>query len=111
MVVKNNREELYRQIELMPIHQSLMKLWKKNKEEDPIWKAIRFLFISNFTYLSKGYNIKFTSDNSKDILLSRIEPTFEYMKDARFMNVDFRKVIKMISFGGTGCNRSFRYAL
>ncbi len=98
MVVKNNREDLYRQIELMPIHQSLMKLWKKNKEEDPIWKAIRFLFISNFTYLSKGYNIKFTADNSKDILLSRIEPTFEYMKDARFMNVDFRKVIKMISF-------------
>src|SRR5690606_9049135 len=99
MVVKNNREELYRQIELMPVHQSLMKLWKKNKEEDPIWKAIRFLFISNFTYLSKGYNIKFTADNSKDILLRRIEPTFEYMKDARFMNVDFRKVIKMISFG------------
>lgn len=107
-VVKNNREELYRRIELMPIHQSLMKFWKKKKEEDPIWKAVRFLFISNFTYLSKGYNIKFTADNSKDILLSRIDPTFEYMKNARFMNVDFRKVLSMINFGDESalCKRS-----
>lgn len=99
MVIKNNRTELYRAVELMPVHQSLMKYYKKNKETDPIERALRFLFISNFTYLSKGYNVKFTADNSKDVLLSRIEPTFEYMKDARFMNVDFRKVIKMISFG------------
>ncbi|MEJ2905051.1 DNA adenine methylase [Pedobacter panaciterrae] len=108
MVIKNRREELYRSIELMPIHQTLMKLWKKNKEDDDLWRAVRFLFISNFTYLSKGYNIKFTADNSKDILLSRIEPTFEYMKDARFMNVDFRKVLKMISFGDESalCKRS-----
>src|SRR5690606_14049318 len=42
---------------------------------------------------------KFTADNSKSVLLNRIEPTFEYIKDARFMNVDFRKVINMISFG------------
>lgn len=108
MVIKNRREELYREIELMPIHQSLMKFWKKNKEDDNLWKAVRFLFISNFTYLSKGYNVKFTADNSKDILLSRIEPTFQFMKDARFMNVDFRKVLSMISFGDESalCKRS-----
>lgn len=113
-VVKNNRQDLYDYVEKMPIHQSLMKFWKKNKEEDPIWKAVRFLFISNFTYLSKGYNVKFTADNSKELLLSRIEPTFEYIKDARFMNVDFRKVLPMISFGDESalCKRadSFIYA-
>lgn len=98
MVVKNHKEELYRQIDQMPIHQSLMKYWKKQQETDPIWKAVRFLFISNFTYLSKGYNIKFTADNSKQILLDRIEPTFKYMSDAKFMCVDFREVIKNISF-------------
>jgi len=63
MVVKNNRQQLYEEIENMPIHQSLMKHWKKNQETEPTWKAIRFLFISNFTYLSKGYNIKFTAEN------------------------------------------------
>ena len=108
MVVKNNREELYKRVEQMPIDQNLMRFWKKNQEEDPIWKAVRFLFISNFTYLSKGYNVKFTADNSKEILLSRIEPTFLYMKDARFMNCDFRKVLSNISFGDESalCKRS-----
>lgn len=65
MVVKENRQELYKRIEQMPIDQNLMRYWKKNQEEDPIWKAVRFLFLSNFTYLSKGYNVKFTADNSK----------------------------------------------
>lgn len=98
MVVKNNRVELHERIDQMPIHASLMKYWKKQQETDPIWKAVRFLFISNFTYLSKGYNIKFTADNSKQILLDRIEPTFKYMSDAKFMCVDFREVLKQISF-------------
>lgn len=108
MVVKNKRQELYDRVEKMPVHQDLMKHWKKNQEEDDVWKAVRFLFLSNFTYLSKGYNVKFTSDNSKEILLSRIEPTFLYLKEARFMNVDFRKVISMISFGDESalCKRS-----
>lgn len=98
MVVKNHKDELYHRIDQMPIHASLMKYWKKQQEIDPIWKAVRFLFISNFTYLSKGYNIKFTADNSKQILLDRIEPTFKYMADAKFMCVDFRQVLKQISF-------------
>lgn len=97
-VVKNNRKELYDMIESMPIHQSLMKFWKKNREEDPIWQAVRFLFISNFTYLAKGYNLKFTADNTKSLILSRIEPTFKFMSDAKFMCVDFRDVLKQISF-------------
>lgn len=98
MVIKNDRQLLYDTLHNMPIHQSLMRYWKKQQEEDPIWKAVRLLFISNFTYLSKGYNIKFTADNSKQILLDRIEPTFQYMKEAKFMCVDFRDVLKNISF-------------
>ena len=99
MIVKERREELYKAVEMMPLHHSLMKHWKKNKEEDPIMKAARFLFISNFTYLSKGYNLKFTSENSKRILLESIEPTFKKLgTDTRFMCVDFEKVLSMISF-------------
>lgn len=108
MVVKEQKESLYKAVEELPIHQSLMRHWKKTQEEDPIWKAVRFLFISNFTYLSKGYNLKFTADNTKELLLSRIEPTFLYLKDARLMNCDFRKVLKNISFqdGSDLCKKS-----
>lgn len=99
MIVKNRKEELYKAIETLPIHQDLMRYWKKNKEVDELYRAVRFLFISNFTYLSKGYNLKFTADNSKQIILDRLDFTFDYLKEARFMNVDFRKVLSQISFG------------
>lgn len=108
MIVKNRRHELYKVIEEMPVHQSLMRFWKKNQEEDPLWKAVRFLFISNFTYLSKGYNLKFTADNTKDILLKKIEPTFLLLADTKMMCEDFRKVLKNISFQDKAglCRRS-----
>lgn len=98
MVVKNQRDELYAEIQRMPIHQSLMKHWQHNKETSDLWRAIRFLFLSNFSYMSKGNMLRFTADNSREILLSRIEPTFHYMKEATFMNVDFRDVLPKISF-------------
>ena len=70
--------------------------------------------MSNFTYLSKGYNLKFTADNAKKILLSRIEATFEYIKYAKIMCVDFREVLNQISFQDDSnlCKRSdtFIYA-
>lgn len=108
MVVKNDRENLHKAIFNLPIHQDLMKYWKKNNEDDNIWRAVRFLFISNFTYLSKGYNLKFSADNTREVLLSRIEPTFEMLRDAKLMNVDFRKVLKTISFADESglCKRS-----
>ena len=42
-VVINQKDELERMLEIMPIHSDLMKYWNKNNETDPIKKAIRFL--------------------------------------------------------------------
>lgn len=98
MVIKENRKELYRAVELLPIDQNIMKHWKHTHEKDVIYKAVRFLFLSNFTYLSKGYNLKFTADNTKKILLSRIDKTFEYLGDSKIMCVDFRDMLSLISF-------------
>lgn len=98
MVMLKDKERLYREIELMPIDECLMKYWKKNEETDPVMKAVRFLLISNFSYLGKGYNIRFGLDNAKKKLLSNIEPTFEYLQHAKIMCSDFRKVIPKISF-------------
>ncbi len=48
-VVMNQKEELEKAFYLMPIHSDLLKYWKDNKETEPIKKAIRFLFLSNFS--------------------------------------------------------------
>lgn len=98
LVLLERKDELYRQIELMPVSTGLVKHWKKNRESDPLKKAIRFLLLSNFTYLGKGDTLRLGLDNTKEKLLEKVEPTFEQLKNAKITNYDFRKVIGKISF-------------
>ena len=44
-VVRENKELLVDTLIKTPIHQTLFKDWYKNKEQDPIWKAVRFLVL------------------------------------------------------------------
>ncbi len=98
LVVLNDRKRLEREIELMPISQGLVAYWKNKQETDPVKKALRFLLLSNFTYLGKGDTLRLGLDNTKKLLLERIEPTFEYLSHTKLMNADFRDVIRQISF-------------
>lgn len=98
LVIMNNREELERQIQLMPVSQSLVCYWRKNKETDSLNKALRFLLLSNFTYMGKGDTLRIGLDNAKQSILKAIEPTFLALQNAKITNVDFRDVISNISF-------------
>jgi len=95
-VVVNQKDELIRQFEIMPVHSDLAKYWKKNKEIEPIKKALRFLFLSNLTFMGKGETIRYGNENSKIITLNNIEKTFEFIADVQFANFDFRKFLKSI---------------
>ena len=83
---------------MLPISSTLVKYWKNNTETDPLKKAMRFLLLSNFTYLGKGDTLRLSLDNSKKILLKNIEPTFEALKDVKITTKDIREVISNISF-------------
>jgi DNA adenine methylase len=100
-VVMNQKEELEKAFYMMPIHSDLLEHWKANEETKPIRKALRFLFLSNFTHLGVGDCIKASIGNDKDILLSNIDKTFVFINDAKFVNADFRIFIKKyLSFRG-----------
>lgn len=98
LVVQNNKSELIKEIEKLPISESLIKYWKKNQETDPIKKAIRFLFLSNFTYLGKGDTLRVGLDNAKKTTLRNIDLTFDYLQNVKILNRDFRDVLSCISF-------------
>ena len=98
LMVQNNLELLRREIELVPITSSLIVYWKKNIEIDPIKKAVRFLFLSNFTYMGKGDTLRLGLDNSKQSILKNLNKTFELLQDAKITNRDFRDVLPKISF-------------
>ena len=98
LVIQHRMDDLVKEIELVPISESLIKFWKTNLETDPIRKAVRFLCLSNFTYLGKGDTIRAGLDNSKKIILNRMEATLLYLKDCKILNRDFREVLPRISF-------------
>tara|TARA_R100001198_G_scaffold80341_1_gene52900 strand:+ start:73 stop:858 length:786 start_codon:yes stop_codon:yes gene_type:complete len=107
-VVMNQKEELEKAFYIMPIHIDLLKYWIENKETEPIKKAIRFLFLSNFTYLGKQDCLSFSSNASikasKDKFKNLLDKTLLKLYDVGFNNNDFRKFLKDISFPTDGRN-------
>lgn len=101
-VVMNQKEALKELYTMMPIHKDLFEYWKTNKETDPVKKALRFLFLSNHTYLGKMdcLNFKLRS-NDKKAFLDNIDATFSKLQGVVFNNADFRDFFKQLSFTDT----------
>ncbi len=97
-VVSNSKDELKEAFEIMPIHTDLFDYWKQNKEVEPIRKAVRFLMLSNFGYMGKPDTLKMVCGNEKTQFYKYFEATYEKIKDCRFMNFDFRKVLNKIDY-------------
>ena len=93
-VVMNQKEELERAFYLMPIHSDLLNYWKKNKETEPIKKALRFLFLSNFTFQGCGDSIHFVAQNHKVLFEKYFDITFNILKGIQFANFDFKKFLR-----------------
>ena len=110
-VVLNHKEELKKAFYIMPFHGDLLEYWKKNKETDPIKKAIRFLFISNFTYLGLARGgMRSNPAKPKKYFESNLDLTFNLLKDVQFFNKDFRKFIDLISLNEREIKNTFIYA-
>ena len=111
-VVTNRKYELLEAIENMPESESLFKFWKSHEEQEPIQKALRFMFLSNFSYLGKKTTfLCIPGSNPKRCTLNRIKKTF-FAQNIKFTISDFRHVIRKISFGGglRQKNNAFIYA-
>lgn len=88
-IVSNNKEELENAFKMMPIHSELLDYWKVNKETEPVKKALRFLFLSNLTFMGKPNNIKFGTENPKNSVYENLNRTFDLIHDVQFMNKSF----------------------
>lgn len=98
LTLQNHKEKLIKEIEIMPISESLLKYYRSNLETDPIKKAIRFLLLSNFSYLGKGDTLRIGLDNAKKSILKNIEATFIKLQHSKILNRDFRDVLPKVSF-------------
>lgn len=91
---KNELEELFKK---MPISEDLWRHWKKTQEEEPLLKALRFLFLSNYGYLGLPDTMRFGVENTSKIIYENINKTHEFLFGCEFMNVDFRDIFKKLS--------------
>lgn len=96
-VVMNNKSELIEAFEIMPIHQDLHEYWKQTEETEPIKKALRFIFLSNFSFLGTGNSLNFCIEKPKQIVKNNIDKVFEKLQDVMFMNCDFREMQKNLN--------------
>jgi len=97
--LKFNKENLVKELELLPIHNDI---WKEYKDKKPIDKTLRaalFLMYSNFGYMGRPESLGFSAScNYKDMIFKKIDETFLKMKDVLFMNEDFRNVLPKIKY-------------
>lgn len=96
-VVMNQKEELEKAFYMMPIHSDLLDYWKKNEETEPIKKALRFLFLSNLTWMGAGASMDLGTKN-KAQTSDYFKSTFEYLEEVKLCNWDVVKFINSVQF-------------
>lgn len=97
MVVLGRREELEELWGRMPIDQKLFMYWKRHKETDPLRRALRFLFLSNFGLLGKPNTMRVFTANTKRLVFDRIHEAQRMLADCEFLHQDFRVVLKLVA--------------
>lgn len=95
-VVMHRKDDFIDAFVKMPVHEGLLKHWKQNKETDEILKALRFIFLSNFTYLGKGTTMCFGTENPKSIILKNLDATQKHLENVQFANRDFRSFFEQL---------------
>ena len=95
----------------MPVCHDLFNYWRRNKEISPIKKAVRFLMLSNFSYLGNMDCFHLSIHNTKRIILSRIDAVKELLYDTVISNKDYKVFLNVIHCRkATDRDRFFIYA-
>jgi len=108
-VTGTKKDELEKAFLTMPKHQDLLKYWIDNEETNDIRKALRFLFLSNYTFLGSGAGLRLSSRNDVGQLYKGLKETNEMLFEVQFTNMDFRKFIPSISIEDKDRPRTFIY--
>ena len=98
-IVSKNKDDLIEMIKTTPINEDLFKHWVHIKETEPIKKAFRYMYITNLSFC--GLNNTFSTNPltfDHDNFNSIINFSYEYLKNTKITNKDFRKLLTKINF-------------
>ena len=60
----------------VPYHADTLRRFNAQPEQDELWRAVAFVYKSNFTFLSNGDTLKFGAINARQIALNAIRDGF-----------------------------------
>lgn len=109
-VVKDRPDELEAAWGSMPLHEGLWKHWKAQSPTDPVWRAVRFLFRSNFGFMGLPQTLRLNSKNTKRRLQDHIAATSELLYDVEFTQCDFRSFLGRIPLSPRERELAYVYA-
>lgn len=111
-VILSDREAFRRQWMATPIDARLWDSWRKGEvPADPVLRAARFVLLSNFGFMGKPNTLRYLMANAKQLVLDRIDETWQKMWDCEFSNADFRQLFKKLPFKSEAQRRrAFVYA-
>lgn len=98
MVAKDRREELLDALAMMPVHNALFQYWRHAQEADPVWRAVRFLLLSNFGHLGGGETLRCRAGHDRETLRRNIENLQDTLDKITFLCCDFREVLSRVGF-------------
>lgn len=98
-IIKETPDLLLEKLEITPYSDAVFNDWKTKQETDNVWRAVRFVYLSNYGFLGKPNNLKIDSRTHKKQALINFEKTVAFLKDCSliFTNSDFRRAIKQVS--------------
>ena len=97
-VTRNRSIDLKKEWLKVPMHIDLWNYWKENKEKEPIQKALRFIYLSNFGYMGQPQTLRYNGHNTSQIIYNNIDKASKLLFNVEFMNHDFEDMFKKIPF-------------
>lgn len=110
MVLREHKDELIEAIKIMPIHEALFNHWKQQQEHDCVWRATRFLMLSNFGLYGKPETLRIGERNDKDSILNNIIGGFDSIRHVQFLCADFRNIFSKIEWKERTPEHAFIYS-
>jgi DNA adenine methylase len=98
-VFRDQKDRLIKLYEIIPFHEGIFKEYKATEEEDDIMKALRFMYLCNFSLMNKGMTMRYKSfGTTRGVAIKMAENTLQSLSDVSFFCCDFRDVFGKISF-------------
>ena len=97
-VWRDRPAELAAALEVVPYHSDVLRRFRDRPESDDVWRAVAFIYKSNFSFLSNGETLKFGASNARQIALNAIRDGLAAINRIQFMSNDYRDVLPRISW-------------